>query len=74
MKLNHTISGPEQGLPVLLVHGLFGQARNLGAQARRLAQTRRVVSVDLRNHGDSPHDPDASYAAMAADLARLIED
>ena len=74
MKLHHDIIGPEGGLPVLLVHGLYGQGRNLGAQARRLAATRRVVTVDLRNHGDSPHDPDASYAALAGDLAELIED
>ena len=68
MKLNHTIAGPEGALPVLLVHGLYGQGRNLGAQARRLAQTRRVVTVDLRNHGDSPQDMDADYAALAGDL------
>lgn len=74
MKLHHDIIGPESGLPVLLVHGLYGQGRNLGAQARRLADTRRVVTVDLRNHGDSPHDPDASYAALAGDLAELIAD
>ena len=74
MKLNHTIAGPEGALPVLLVHGLYGQGRNLGAQARRLAQTRRVVTVDLRNHGDSPQDMDADYSALAGDLARLIGD
>ena len=74
MKLHHDITGPESGLPVLLVHGLYGQGRNLGVQARRLADTRRVVTVDLRNHGDSPHDPDASYAALAGDLAELIAD
>lgn len=74
MKLNRTIHGPDDGLPILLVHGLFGQARNLGAQARRLSETRRVVSLDLRNHGESPHDPDASYAALAADLAEAIEE
>lgn len=73
MKLNHVLAGDDTGLPVLLVHGLFGQARNLGAQARRLAESRRVVGVDLRNHGDSPHDPDASYDALAADLAEMIE-
>lgn len=74
MKLNHTITGPETGLPVLLVHGLFGQGRNLNAQARRLSQTRRVVTVDLRNHGDSPWDDDNSYPAVAGDLAELIRD
>ncbi|MEE2862057.1 MAG: alpha/beta fold hydrolase [Paracoccus sp. (in: a-proteobacteria)] len=74
MKLHHVMSGPQQGLPVLLVHGLFGQGRNLGAQARRLAETRPVITVDLRNHGESPHDDDATYAALAGDLAGLIED
>ncbi|MBM3605076.1 MAG: alpha/beta fold hydrolase [Alphaproteobacteria bacterium] len=74
MKLNHTIIGPDKGLPILLVHGLYGQGRNLGAQARRLAQARPVVTVDLRNHGDSPHDADAGYPALAGDLAALIDD
>jgi esterase len=74
MKLNHAISGTSDGLPVLLVHGLFGQGRNLGALARRIGQDRKVVTVDMRNHGDSPHDPDHSYAALAGDLAELIDD
>lgn len=74
MMLNHTISGPDGALPILLVHGLYGQGRNLGAQARRLAQTRRVVTVDLRNHGDSPRDDRADYPALAQDLAELIGD
>ncbi|MDO5646677.1 alpha/beta fold hydrolase [Paracoccus sp. (in: a-proteobacteria)] len=74
MKLNHSITGADEGLPVLMVHGLFGQGRNLGAQARRLAQTRRVVLADMRNHGASPHSDDNSYAAMAGDLAELIAD
>lgn len=73
MKLNLTITGPDEGLPVLLAHGLFGQGRNLGALARRLAETRRVAAVDMRNHGDSPHDPDHGYAALAGDLAETIE-
>ncbi len=74
MKLNHTVAGPEGALPVLLVHGLYGQGRNLGAQARRLALTRRVVTVDLRNHGDSPQAMEADYPALAGDLAELIGD
>lgn len=73
MKLNHTTVGSGPGLPVLLVHGLFGQGRNLGALARRLAERRRVVTLDMRNHGDSPHDPDHSYEALAGDLVELID-
>lgn len=74
MKLNHQIQGEDAGLPVLLVHGLFGQGRNLGALARRLAERRRVVTVDMRNHGDSVHDPDHSYGALADDLADAVAD
>ena len=72
MKLNHAIFGNGEGLPILLVHGLFGQGRNLGALARRLAERRRVVTVDMRNHGDSFHDPDHGYPAMAEDLAEVV--
>lgn len=74
MKLKHRITGPEEGLPVILVHGLFGQGRNLGALARRIAKDRPVVTVDLRNHGESPHSAEHDYPAMAADLAELIRD
>ncbi|WP_136650539.1 alpha/beta fold hydrolase [Paracoccus aeridis] len=77
MKLNTTVSGPAEPsdkTPVLLVHGLFGQARNLGVLARALSRDRTVVAVDMRNHGESFHDPDHTYPAMAGDLARVIED
>lgn len=58
--------------PVLLAHGLFGSGKNLGGIARRLAQDRLVVSVDMRNHGDSFHSDDHSYLSLAADLAEVI--
>jgi pimeloyl-ACP methyl ester carboxylesterase len=38
-----------------------------------MAKTRRVVAVDMRNHGDSFWDDDHSYAAMAQDLADVVE-
>ena len=65
--------GPDDRPPLVLAHGLYGSARNWGAVARRLAADRRVVAVDMRNHGESPHDPDHSYEAMATDLAGVIE-
>lgn len=71
--LNRITTGEGPGTPVLLVHGLFGQGKNLGGIARRLAQGRRVVSVDMRNHGDSFHHDDHSYPALAADLAEVVE-
>lgn len=63
-----TGSGP----PVALLHGLFGAARNFGAVQRGLAERFRVIALDLRNHGASPHAADASYAAMAADVLETL--
>lgn len=72
--LNFTTAGETSSWPpIVLAHGLFGSGRNLGGIARRLAQDRRVLSVDMRNHGDSFHDSDHSYIAMAEDLAKVIE-
>lgn len=59
--------------PLLIVHGLFGSARNWGVVAKRLSTTRRVICVDQRNHGHSPWFDSHSYEDMAADLAEIIE-
>lgn len=59
--------------PVVIAHGLFGSARNWNVIARRLSALRRVVVVDMRNHGSSFHDADHSYPSLAEDLARVIE-
>lgn len=60
-------------LPALLiVHGLFGSARNWGVIARRMAADRDVVVVDMRNHGESPQLASHSYPDMADDLAQVI--
>ncbi len=61
------------GVPgLLIVHGLFGSGRNWGAIARRLAEGRRVVTVDLRNHAGSPWAAEHGYPDLAADLAGVI--
>ena len=65
--------GTATDLPTLLiVHGLFGSARNWGAIARRMATDRRVVAVDMRNHGESFRADTHSYPDMADDLAGVI--
>ncbi|PAL26499.1 alpha/beta fold hydrolase [Acetobacter syzygii] len=77
MLLNVSERGPEHptpagGLPVVLLHGLFGRGRNLGFVQRKLATTRRTLAMDLRNHGNSPHGP-MSYPAMAQDVLDTME-
>lgn len=61
-----------EGSPVLLLHGLFGAARNWGAIQKRLAQRHRVLAPDLRNHGESAHASAMDYPAMAEDVAELM--
>jgi pimeloyl-ACP methyl ester carboxylesterase len=58
--------------PILIAHGLFGSARNWGVIAKRLSETRRVVTVDMRNHGESPWTDSHGYPDLAADLAEVI--
>jgi len=61
-----------QGPPVVLLHGLFGSAGNWGAIQKGLAPDHRVIALDLRNHGASPHDPVMDLPAMAADVAETL--
>ena len=73
--LNVVRHGSPTDRPALLIaHGLFGSARNWGVIARRLSDGREVLAVDMRNHGESFHDPAHDYPAMATDLAKVIED
>ncbi|MCV2882918.1 alpha/beta fold hydrolase [Actibacterium sp. XHP0104] len=72
--LNTVLTGSAtEKLPLLIVHGLFGSARNWGVIAKRMSDTRQVITVDMRNHGDSHWRPTHSYTDMAADLAEVIE-
>lgn len=64
----NTIRMGEAGTPVVLLHGLFGTAANWGRIQRALATTHRVIALDARNHGGSPHAGGVGYAAMAADV------
>jgi len=60
------------GNPVVLLHGLFGRSQNFGTLARRLSANVRVIALDLRNHGASPHAPGMSYTEMAADVLQTL--
>ena len=71
--LEHPAANGESDPPLLIAHGLFGSARNFNTLGKRLATTRRVAMVDMRNHGQSPWNKDNSYPAMAEDLAEAAE-
>lgn len=71
--LSTTTFGDAPGPALLIAHGLYGSGRNWGVIAKRLADSRRVITVDMRNHGHSFWDADHSYPALAADLGAVID-
>lgn len=70
--LEYTEFGPATGKPLLIAHGLFGSGRNWGVIAKRLSDSRRVIAVDMRNHGQSPWTDTHTYEDLASDLAEVI--
>lgn len=63
-----------QGQPIIIMHGIFGSSDNWLTQARILSEQYRVISLDLRNHGQSPHDETFDYPSMANDLLLFIKE
>ncbi len=63
----------DQGPPLVILHGLFGQQGNWGSQARELSESFSVYGLDARNHGQSPHAESMSYQEMAADVRETLD-
>ncbi len=61
-------------VPILILHGLFGSSKNWVAVADYLTEFSEVYSLDLRNHGDSPHSSDHTLAAMSEDILEFLND
>jgi len=72
MRLHYQVQGG--GSPLLALHGFLGSLDNWRAMSKRLAQHHRVYTIDLRNHGASPHDPVMNYRVMAEDLRDFFVD
>jgi esterase len=62
------------GKPLVILHGLFGSSDNWLTQAKLFSEKYKVYTVDLRNHGQSPHDPEFNYKVMVEDLRIFFED
>ena len=56
----------------MIIHGLYGSGRNWGVIAKRLSDKFYVVTIDLRNHGESPWFDSHNYHDMADDLVEVI--
>ncbi|XP_056633194.1 protein ABHD11-like isoform X2 [Diorhabda sublineata] len=64
-----------QSNPFIIVHGLFGSKSNWNSICKYYNQkfnpSRKIIAVDTRNHGDSPHSDKHTYAHLAADIKSL---
>ncbi|XP_048522733.1 uncharacterized protein LOC109541308 [Dendroctonus ponderosae] len=64
--------------PFVIIHGLFGSKQNwtslCKAYSQKIEPPRKIFAVDLRNHGDSPHSENHTYAHLAEDLRLFLED
>ncbi|BGP46256.1 hypothetical protein JCM10450v2_002096 [Rhodotorula kratochvilovae] len=64
------------GAPLVVLHGLYGSKQNWRSLAKGMAArlARDVFTLDLRNHGTSPHKRECSYEDLAADVRAFIQD
>jgi pimeloyl-ACP methyl ester carboxylesterase len=70
MRLHYETIGA--GQPLVILHGLFGSLDNWRTMSKKLSDRYQVFSVDLRNHGGSPHSAEFSYPLMADDLKEFM--
>lgn len=61
-----------EGAPLIIIHGLYGCSDNWLTIARKLSPSFHVYTIDLRNHGQSPHAESHTYDDMVADLLEFI--
>ena len=71
MKLHFRTLG--EGLPLVILHGLFGTSDNWQTLGRRFSENYKVYLVDMRNHGRTEHSHEFDYQLMADDIKELIQ-
>jgi esterase len=71
MRLNFQATG--DGPTLIILHGFLGSLDNWRTAAQRLGARFRVITLDLRNHGHSPHHRVMSYPAMAEDVHEFLD-
>ena len=63
-----------QGEALIILHGFLGSSGNWHSLSKnQFGASYRVFTVDLRNHGRSPHTPVFDYPSMAADVLALMD-
>jgi esterase len=74
VRLHVEAAGPEDGAPVVFLHGVSGSMQTYAWLPEEITEGRRIVRVDLRGHGGSEHASGAydidSYGEDVVDVLR----
>ncbi|WRT65498.1 uncharacterized protein IL334_002441 [Kwoniella shivajii] len=64
-----------KGQSLVICHGLFGSKQNWRSLAKLFASKlgMPIYTLDLRNHGTSPHAEPHTYSAMAEDISYFLK-
>ena len=65
--------GPDDGRPVVALHGVTGHARRWAVLAEQLPEL-RLIAVDLRGHGHSPKTPPWGFEQHVDDVLAVLDD
>ncbi|WP_020561045.1 alpha/beta fold hydrolase [Thiofilum flexile] len=63
----------ERSTPLVVLHGLLGSLDNWHTFATRYANTQPIIALDMRNHGQSPHEVGMSYQLMVDDILATLQ-
>lgn len=60
---------------LFFLHGIMGNHRNLQSISRGkfIRENFDIYNIDLRNHGESFHDPDSGIRANSNDILNLVQ-
>ncbi|XP_060806828.1 protein ABHD11-like [Amyelois transitella] len=74
-KVLGTTSADPEKTPIMLLHGFLGNKKIWHSMGKVMKNTmkRLVVTVDLRNHGVSPHTKSHTYEKMVGDIQQLYK-
>lgn len=63
-----------EGVPIVFLHGIFVSRTQWAGQVEVLSRSHRVVTCDLRGHGESSRNADGyDIAELADDVVRLLD-
>ena len=73
--LNYRIYGELSAgqTPLIVMHGLLGEMDNWRTFSRKQQEERPIIAIDMRNHGESPHEAGMGYQLMTDDVLEVLD-